>query len=154
MTWRRSAKEFRENSGAGNRRAFKKVVERKTPPGILAYAGSEPVGWVSVAPRSEFIRLENSKVLAPIDDELVWSATCFFIRKDFRNQGLTSQLLDAAAEFARKKGARILEGYPYDVKQKLAPPFVWTGLLGSFAKAGFKEAARRSRTRPVMRRTL
>lgn len=154
MTWRRSPKEFREKSGAGNKRAFKKIVEKATPPGILAYAGREPVGWVSIAPRSEFIRLENSKVLAPIDDQPVWSATCFFVRKDFRDQGLTSQLLEAAAEFARKKGAKILEGYPYDVKDKQAPPFVWTGLLGSFAKAGFQEAARRSRTRPIMRRTL
>ena len=154
MAWRRRAKDFRANSGSGNKRAVKKVVEKGMPPGILAYAGREPVGWVSVAPRKEFIRLEGSRVLAPLDDEPVWSATCFFVRKDFRNQGLTSQLIDAAAEFARKKGATVLEGYPYDVTEKQAPPFVWTGLLGSFAKAGFKEAARRSRTRPIMRRSL
>ncbi len=154
MAWRRRPKDFRANSGTGNKRAFKKVVEKGTPPGILAYVGHEPVGWVSVAPRREFIRLEGSRVLAPLDDQPVWSATCFFIRKDFRNQGLTSKLLDAAAEFARKKGAKILEGYPYDVGGKQAPPFVWTGLLGSFANAGFQEAARRSRTRPIMRRSL
>jgi GNAT superfamily N-acetyltransferase len=154
MTWRMTPKQFREKKGAGNKRAFKKIVEKGTPPGILAYAAREPVGWVSVAPRKEFIRLQGSKVLAPVDEQPVWSATCFFVRKDFRNQGLTTRLLDAAAEFARKKGAKILEGYPYDVKDKQAPPFVWTGLLGSFANAGFKEAARRSRTRPIMRRSL
>ena len=154
MTWRLSAKDFREKKGAGNKRGFKKIVEKGTPPGILAYSGNEAAGWISIAPRTEFVRLENSKVLAPIDDHPVWSVTCFFVRKDFRNQGLTIELLNAAAEFARKQGAKIVEGYPYEVKEKLAPPFVWTGLRPSFKKAGFVEAARRSRTRPIMRRAL
>lgn len=154
MAWRRTAREFREKKGLNNKRALKAVVERGTPPGIIAYAGRQAVGWVSVAPRNEFIRLQSSKVLAPIDDQLVWSVSCFFVRKDFRKHGLTVLLAEAAAEFARKKGAKIVEGYPYDVKENLAPPFVWTGLQASFAKAGYKEVARRSRTRPIMRRAL
>jgi GNAT superfamily N-acetyltransferase len=95
--------------------------------------------------------VEGSKVLAPVDDQPVWCVPCFFIRKDFRNQGLTSELLKAASEFAKKNGAKIVEGYPYDVGNKQAPPFVWTGLLSSFTKAGFTEVARRSKTRPIMR---
>ena len=154
MTWRESAKEFQQRKGAGNKRAFKKVVETGTPPGILAYTGRDPVGWVSVAPREEFIRLKGSRVLAPVDEKPVWSVTCFFVRRDFRKKGLTIELLKAAAEFARKQGGRWVEGYPYEIREHLPPPFVWTGLLGSFANAGFKEAARRSRTRPIMRRSL
>jgi hypothetical protein len=33
----------------------------------------------------------------------------------------------------------------------MAPAFAWTGLASAFAKAGFKECARRSDTRPIMR---
>ena len=154
MTWRIALKEFREKKGAGNKRAMKKLVESGVQPGILAYAGPEPVGWISIAPREQFTRLAGSKVLAPLDDQPVWSVTCFFVRKDFRNQGLTVELLNAAAEFAHKKGAKIVEGYPYDLKEKLPPPFVWTGLSSSFVNAGFREAARRSKTRPIMRRPL
>jgi GNAT superfamily N-acetyltransferase len=154
MAWRLQNKAFQQNKGAGNKRAIKKVIEKGKPPGIVAYSGREPIGWISIAPRTEFVRLEGSKVLAPIDDQPVWSVSCFFVRKDFRQQGLTVELLNAAADFARKKGAKIVEGYPYDLNQKMAPPFVWTGLAAAFQKAGFKEAARRSKTRPIMRRSL
>ena len=154
MTWRISPKEFREQKGAGNKRAIRKIGESGRAPGILAYSGSEPVGWIAVAPRTEYVRLLASKVLAPVDDEPVWSVSCFFVRKDFRNRGLTVELLQAAADFARKQGAKIVEGYPYDLKEKTSPPFVWTGLASSFEKAGFKEAIRRSKTRPIMRLDL
>lgn len=154
MTWRLAPKDFREKKGAGNKRAIRKLVESGRPPGILAYAGREAVGWIAVAPRAEYIRLQGSKVLAPVDDQPVWSVSCFFVRKDFRNHGLTIQLLDAAAEFARKQGAKIIEGYPYDLSEKMPPPFVWTGLAASFTKAGFIEAARRSKTRPIMRKKI
>lgn len=151
MAWRWQHKEFVQKKGAGAKRAFKKIVESGSPPGILSYSGREPVGWVAIAPRHEIVRLEGSRVLAPVDDQPVWCVPCFFIHKDYRNQGLTSELLKAATEFARKKGAKIIEGYPYDLSKKQPPPFVWTGLLSSFTKAGFTEVARRSKTRPIMR---
>jgi GNAT superfamily N-acetyltransferase len=154
MAWRWPHKEFLQKKGAGARRAFKKIVESGKPPGILAYVGREAIGWVAIAPRQEIVRLEKSKVLAQVDDQPVWCVPCFFIRKDFRYQGLTSELLKAAAEFARRQGAKIVEGYPYDVDKKQAPPFVWTGLLSSFTKAGFSEVARRSKSRPIMRLNL
>jgi GNAT superfamily N-acetyltransferase len=154
MTWRVSNKEFQQKKGAGNKRSIKRLVESGPPPGILAYAGREPVGWISIAPREQFIRLQGSRVLAPIDDQPVWSVTCFFVRKDFRRQGLTIQLLKAAADFAKKKGAKLVEGYPYDLQKNMPPPFVWTGLAASYEKAGFNEVARRSPTRPIMRFSL
>jgi GNAT superfamily N-acetyltransferase len=154
MSWRLSSREFNEHKGSGNRRAFKKIVQGKTPPGILAYSGKEPVGWIAIAPREQFIRLEGSRVLAPVDDQPVWSVACFFVRKDLRNLGLTVELLKAAADFARKHKAKLVEGYPYDLEKKTSPPFVWTGLASSFERAGFQEVARRSKTRPIMRKSL
>jgi GNAT superfamily N-acetyltransferase len=154
MTWRVSPKEFREKKGAGNKQAIKKLVEAGHAPGILAYSGGQPVAWIAIAPRTEYVRLLGSKVLAPVDEKPVWSVSCFFVRKDFRNLGLTVELLQAAADLARNQGAKILEGYPYDLKEKTSPPFVWTGLASSFERAGFQEVARRSKTRPIMRKEL
>jgi len=154
MAWRLMTRQFQQGKGAANKRAIRRIVSSNTVPGILAYSGREPVGWISFGPRESFVRLEKSKVLAPVDDQPVWSVSCFFVRKDFRNQGLTSELLNAASKFAKHKRAKILEGYPYDINQKLSPPFVWTGLLRAFEKAGFEEVARRSKTRPIMRRSL
>jgi hypothetical protein len=38
----------------------------------VAYRDGEAVGWVGLAPREDFERLETSKVLARIDDTPVW----------------------------------------------------------------------------------
>ncbi|MGZ4816562.1 MAG: GNAT family N-acetyltransferase [Terriglobales bacterium] len=154
MAWRISRKEFSLKKGDGNRRAMKKIVSSQTSPGLLAYDGKEPIGWIALAPREVFVRLEDSKVLAPIDDTPVWSVVCFFVRKDYRKQCLTVELLQAASRFARKNKAKILEGYPQELSKELPAPFVWTGLASAFRKAGFEEVARRSKTRPIMRLQL
>lgn len=142
-------------SGDGNRRAFRKIVRSGEVPGILAYAGTDPIGWCALAPRESYPALGRSRILKPVDDEPVWSVTCFFVAREYRRKGVTSGLLNAAAAYAKKKGARLLEGYPVEPRQgKMADAFVWTGLAPAFRKAGFDEVARRSATRPIMRRKL
>jgi len=152
MWWRTKRSDWERLKGEGNRKAMKSLVESGTVPGILAYAGKEAVGWCSVAPRGDFEVLENSRILKPVDDRPVWSVVCFFIAKEWRNRGMSVHLLEAAAAYARKKGARILEGYPVEPKKKPMPAaFAYTGLAAGFRKAGFFECARRSETRPIMR---
>src|SRR6185295_20292373 len=80
--------EFRRGVGDPNRRALAKLVRAGQEPGILAYAGGEAVGWCAVAPRSKYVRLENSRVLAPVDDAPVWSVVCFFVTRPWRGRGL------------------------------------------------------------------
>lgn len=155
MWWRLKRKEFNANKGDGNKNLLKKLLNKKTAPGIIAYKGKIPAGWIAFAPRSEYPVLENSRVLKRIDDLPVWSVTCFFINKNYRRQGLSTKLLNEAADYAAKKGAEILEGYPVDAKKGKYPDvFVYTGIPSAFKKAGFKEAERRSETRPIMRRVL
>ncbi len=151
MSWRLSAKDFKQKQGDANRKSMKKIVAKEIPPGILAYDSNDAVGWIALSPREIFIRLEKSRVLAPVDTQPVWSVSCFFVRKDHRKQGLTVELLQAAAKFAKRNKAKILEGYPQELTQVLSPPFVWTGLASAFRAAGFEEVARRSATRPIMR---
>jgi GNAT superfamily N-acetyltransferase len=152
MWTRLPSAEFATGKGAGNKRAFRRLVESGVPPGILAYRGGEPVGWCAVAPRSAYRRLERSRVLAAVDDQPVWSVVCFFVARPYRRHGLTAMLLRAATDYAVKRGARIVEGYPVD-SAKTADAFAWTGLASAFRRAGFREVARRSPTRPIMRRT-
>jgi GNAT superfamily N-acetyltransferase len=154
MAWRMKSADWQKNKGAGNRRRMKRLISSGEAPGILAYHDGEPVGWCSVAPREKFTALARSRVLKPVDEKPVWSVSCFFVRKDLRGRGVSVRLLEAAARFAADNGAKIVEGYPYDPGKTLPAPFVWTGLVGTFRKAGFREVARRSRTRPVMRRSV
>jgi GNAT superfamily N-acetyltransferase len=154
MWWRLSRSEWNRGKGEGNRKAFRKLVSSGAEPGVLAYADGEPVGWCAVAPREQYPALNRSRILKPVDDQPVWSVTCFFIARGFRHQGLSTGLLKAAIDFARARDAKITEGYPHDAKKATADVFVFTGLASAFRKAGFKEVARRSKGRPIMRMSV
>ena len=152
MLWRLTRKEFEQQKGETNRQAMQAIVDSGDIPGLLAYSKKQPVAWCSVAPRERFPALERSRVLKKIDDEPVWSISCFFIHKDFRKQGLSVSLLEAAVDYVNNRGGRIVEGYPVEPKKgKTADVFAWTGLASFFIKAGFVECARRSESRPIMR---
>lgn len=140
--------------GAANKRALRRLVAAGPPPGILAYRGETPIGWCAIAPRGSYPLLARSRVLAPVDDSPVASIACLFVAKAERKRGVSKQLLRAAAAFARSWGARLVEGYPTDKQGSQPDAFLWTGLASAFLSAGFAEVARRSRTRPIMRRSL
>lgn len=149
------ASEYRRRRGTPNRRAFQRLVEAGPPPGVLAYVDGEPAGWCAIAPRHRLARLERSRVMAALDDKPVWSVTCFFIGRRHRGRGLTLRLLRAAMKLAATHGGRLIEGYPTDPAGKRRPAlFVWTGVSATFARAGFREVARRAPTRPIMRRAV
>ena len=155
MWWRQTAGEFTRGKGAGNRRAMKRIIDGGSIPGLLAYAGADPVGWCSVHPRETYKRLDRSRVLRPIDERPVWSIVCFFVARDWRRRGLTIELIRAAVDHARENGARIIEAYPTEPRSGAMPDaFAYTGLASAFRKAGFKEVARRSPSRPIMRRAI
>jgi GNAT superfamily N-acetyltransferase len=152
MWWKLKRSEFTLLKGEGRKKAFKSIVESGEVPGILAYADSEAIGWCAVAPREAYPVLGRSRVLAPVDDEGVWSVVCFFVDERFRGLGVAERLLRAAVEHVRKYGGRIVEGYPVEPRKKFVPPvLVYTGLPSMFRKVGFVEVVRRSETRPIMR---
>jgi len=151
MTWRLTRAEYERRKGAANKRAFRRIVESETPPGLLAYRDGQPIGWCAVAPRECYPALERSRVLKRVDQEPVWSVVCFFVAREARGQGVSVGLLRSAVEFARTRGARIVEGYPVDPAKRWPAAFAWTGLASAFRRAGFTEVRRRSATRPIMR---
>jgi len=151
MFWKLRGKAFDENKGEANRQMQKSVVDSGTVPGLLAYEGDQPIGWIAVEPRGVYPRLAHSRVLQPVDAQPVWSVTCFFVDKKYRRRGVTVSLLKAAVEYVRSKGGRIVEGYPIDSDGKSADIFVYTGTASAFQKAGFKEVARHSPKRPIFR---
>jgi GNAT superfamily N-acetyltransferase len=152
MWFRQKRSEFEQLKGEGNRRAMQAIVYSGEVPGLLAYAEDVPIAWVSVAPRQAFPSLDRSPILKPVDDQPVWSVVCFFIARKYRRQKLSLVLLQAALEYARQQGVRILEGYPIEPKKDSAPDiYAFTGLASTFRQTGFVEVARRSESRPIMR---
>lgn len=155
MVWRMRTRDWVAGKGKKNKSALRRLVKSGKRPGILAYFDRDPIGWCAIAPRREYSALERSRVLKPVDDQTVWSIACLFIRRDYRRKGVSSRLIRAAVDFAGRRGAGIVEGYPIEPTMAKTPdPFIWTGVLSAFERAGFKEVARRSKTRPIMRYTI
>jgi len=152
MYWKLERSEFERQKGAGNRKAMKTIVNSGEVPGILAFAEAKPIAWCAVAPRDSYPALNRSRILKKIDDIPVWSIVCFFVDKQYRNRGVSIQLLRAAIAHVKNRGGEVLEGYPIEPKKDRMPAvFAYTGLASAFKQAGFVECARRSETRPIMR---
>jgi len=154
MWWRLTRAAFEAGKGRDHRRALERYVRAGNVPGLIAYQSGEPVGWVAVEPREAYSRLDRSRTLARVDDQPVWSITCFYVARRHRGEGLTRALVEAAARHAGAKGARLLEAYPVELSKRTGDALVYHGAASTFRALGFEEAARRSPARPIVRKAL
>jgi len=137
-----------------NRRDLKALVDGSKTPGLLAYRGTTPVGWVALAPREQFAKLRRSPVMKPVDDKPVWSVICFVVPSQHRGQGVARALLRGAIAHARRNGASLIEAYPVDKRGRSRDDAMWFGAISMYQRAGFSEVARRKPARPVVRLQL
>ena len=128
--------------------------------GIVAYVDGEPAGWAAVDARTAFRRLRGSPVPwaerhEDQDDSSVWAVACLVVRRGFRGQRLTFDLVRASVDHARERGARAIEGYPMITG---GAEITWdelsVGPVGAFAAAGFVEVSHPTKRRLVMRLDL
>jgi GNAT superfamily N-acetyltransferase len=145
MVWRRTAEEAKHHDGPNRKRQMMRRLDRGTPIGLLAYLDKEPVAWVSIAPRDTYRNLGGP---AAEEGERIWSLVCMFARRPLRGQGITTSLIAAAVDHARKKGATVVEAYPVDAA---SPSYHFMGFVPVFKRAGFKEVGRAGNRRHVMR---
>lgn len=120
------------------RNAMTKLACRRRAPGLLAYEGNEPVGWVAVAPRSELARVDRSRATPRVDDEDVWVIPCVTVNKTDRGRGIALALIRAAVAYAFEKAAPAVEAYPRagTARTKDDNAYIGTELL--FRRAGFR----------------
>lgn len=154
MYWRveKGGKTWEDVKGPKARRRLRDLVQSGRVTGVLAFAGSEPVGWCAVGPRPTFPRLDRSRVLQTGAGEETWSIACFFIPRRWRGMGVATRLLDAAVAFALERGASAVEGYPVKPQQagrKVPAAFAWTGVPRIFEAAGFERLERPVGARPI-----
>jgi len=157
MAWRLDRAAWEAGRGAGNRRAFRRLVEAGRAQGVLALEAGRAVAWCSVGPRADFTALVRKRSLATDWDAGTWSVTCFFVAKEWRGRGLGVRLLREALRVARRHGATRVEGYPTALPKdggRLPPVFAWTGLPGPFERAGFAALARTPGRRPIYVKSL
>lgn len=153
--WYLPNKDFNAGWGDGNRSFLRDLVKSGAEPGLIGYAGDDPAGWVSVAPRTAFDRLNRSRSFAALDDRQVWAVNCFVIRKKYRRKGIMRQLIAGAIRFVADKGGDMLEAYPFEANRKAIPGYdLFVGTAAAFRDNGFVEVGRRLPTRPIMRLDL
>lgn len=136
-----------KKAGKSEKKAtMRKRVEDGTPVGLLVYANNEPIGWCAVAPRETYRPLGGDET-----KDHVWSVVCFFIKRDFRGQGISNQLLKKATEYASNHGAKFIEGYPV---AKDSPSYRFMGFKPTFEKADFTFVKPAGSRRNVMLKEL
>ena len=148
MRWRLASTVYKNSTKESRVAKLDGLVRKRVPVGVLAYADGEPVGWCSIAPRETYDALERYRALPRLDNEPVWAVVCFFMDSKVRRQGVTLGLLKAAVEYARAKGAKIVEGYPVEPGSGL---YTYMGSPSTFRRAGFKSVTPEGQERRVMR---
>jgi GNAT superfamily N-acetyltransferase len=143
---------YRRQPREKNKAAFRDIVKRGPPPGLLAFDGAVAVGWCQLTPRDAVPWLDRVWRLRRIDELPVWSLSCLYVRIDYRRRGVTSALVAAAVKAARRAKAPAIEAYPFDAD--VSPSASGTGYASTFRRAGFKVVARRAPARPIMRHDL
>ena len=71
MYFRVRGMDWSNSSAEANRAGLAALAERDLAPGLVGYRDGRAVGWVSLAPRPDYGRLTNAKLLAPVDDRPV-----------------------------------------------------------------------------------
>lgn len=141
---------LREQTDCGNPDA------ETTSSGLVSYLDGEPVGWCAVEPRPEYtglVRVFRVPWEGRDEDRAdagVWAVTCLFTRAGYRKTGISRAMAQAAVDYARRRGARALEGYPITTK-KVIPEELHVGTEATFLSAGLTEVSRPTKRRVVMR---
>ncbi|MFI5690944.1 GNAT family N-acetyltransferase [Kribbella sp. NPDC051586] len=155
MARRLPSAQVAHNGSEENRAALEGFVQASMPVGLIGYVDARPAAWCAVAQRPEYYAIVHSRTL-PIDhpdDESVWAINCLFVKSGYRGRGLTLPMVEAAVEYARTSGARLVEAYPV----KAMPGDPGRGVLGTFLDAGFtpyEEDRTRAKRNVVVRRSL
>ncbi|MCX8518054.1 MAG: GNAT family N-acetyltransferase, partial [Rhodoferax sp.] len=150
MVWRASTEEARRTDGASRKAAMGQRIAAGTTVGLLGYLDEEPVAWCSVAPRSSYRRLVPDAgagaVSGAVPDEGVWSVACFFVVRRLRGLGLSQRMLASAVDFAKSRGARLVEAYPVAPD---SPSYRFMGFVPTFQQAGFSAVGRAGTRRHI-----
>jgi hypothetical protein len=147
MYWRIGA-EYHKRPGEENKAAFRELVKRGPPPGLIAFDGDLAVGWCQITPRDDLPWLERR--IKRVDDTPVWSLSCFYVRIGYRKKGVTAALIAEAVKMAKRSKATVVEAYPLDPDK--TPSSSSTGFVSTFKRAGFKVVSAKVPARPILRR--
>jgi GNAT superfamily N-acetyltransferase len=141
LSYRIPSKENVALHGPARGERVRQLVQEDPPPGVLAYDGDEVVGWAAIHPRAD-TAFARSRKIPHVDDVDVWSLWCIRVRPGHRGAGIAHHLIGGAVEFARDRGAPVVEAYPVDNQgAKVDLTMAYVGTRSMFERAGFVKVA-------------
>jgi GNAT superfamily N-acetyltransferase len=140
--------------GQARREAMTSLARRKRAPGLMAFEGDEPVGWVAIAPRTEYRRIEASRATPRVDDVDVWVIPCITVRPSARGRGIAVALIREAVRYAKRWGAPAVEAYPRAGARRTKDDNAFFGTEPLFRRAGLRVLRRGLKRNGVARVTM
>lgn len=140
-------KDWEKTSGEENRSLAIKQIQTNQNSGHLAYVNDQAIAWCNMAAKKDCPRLdaENSNLK-------IASIFCFLVAKEFRNQGVARQLLQAACEYLMNEKFEIIEAYPNTQAVRIFDKY--HGSLKMYEEAGFKVFKEKPEGRLIVRKKL
>ncbi len=122
---------------------MKELVSIGKVHGLLAYQNEECVGWIAIDPMSA-LKGHDCQTTGKVDE---WSIHCIFIKDGFRGMGLSKQLIKAAIEYAKLKGATLISAFPIPEENRNKFPAneaEFSGRFSTYSKMGFEPVGKAS----------
>ncbi len=132
-------------SAAQNRIAMQARIEVGEMEGFLAFAGSEPVGWLNAQPRHKlphcFDRMRVPPTPLPCAAYEAAVIVCFIIAPAWRRSGVSRALLGSALLSLAARGIKLVDAFPFKSGDSERPADHYHGALSMFTAAGFAPLA-------------
>lgn len=136
-----SSEEWRARSAEQNQQLAVQNIRNGVMHGFMAFEGDKPVGWINANDWQNYALLEGDPELLSFEGK-TGAIVCFLIHPDYRNQGLSTKLLETAVEDFRKQ----------DFDRVVGRPFLWSahperqyhGVPGIYEALGFIRVSERN----------
>jgi predicted GNAT family acetyltransferase len=158
--WRRTGKseKWEDIKGGEAKKRFRTMIDHGTVRGLIAYDGTEPIGWCTFGKRTDFPKLNRARTLQCEDGDKVSCVPCFYVQSKYRKKGVSAELLKAAVQTLAKEGETVIEGYPVKPSKpgnkNIPGAFAFTGTIPIFEKQGFVLAGGRATSKLRYRKIL
>lgn len=115
---------------------MQKLIEENKVGGLLAYQDQICIGWIAIDPISKLVGHDCQ----PSGKLNEWSIHCIFVKDGFRGQGISSELIRPAIEFAKSHGAKLISAFPIPSAKRSQFPVnkaEFSGRFSTYLKMGF-----------------
>jgi len=108
--------------------------------GVLAYSGEDLAAWISVGPLTDFYWTWKRVAKLGEGSKNIAGIMCFTMAQKFRGKGLQAKILNELKVYAKEKGWKVIEAYPFDANaiEKYKDDVIWPGMAKGYAAAGFE----------------